>query len=78
MGPCGSLIFNLDEDGRPIPGAPDAKFISSECPRVCSLCAQLHFTIVEDKYWQHVQTEERERYERTKKLGPGRLNPPTT
>lgn len=72
---CNKLIYNLDKNGHPAPGAPIPHFVSLEYQRVCSACHALIPPIDRD-YWRtlHRQWQERQEEWRKKinKLGDGK------
>lgn len=38
---CDTLMYNLDEEGKPAPGAPTPRWWSMEHPKLCSLCYEM-------------------------------------
>ena len=38
---CNKLIYNLDEEGHPAPGAPASRWWSLEHNRVCNFCYEV-------------------------------------
>lgn len=49
---CQRLIYNLDEDGYPAPGAPEAYFFSLEYARICSVCHAMASVLMISPYWK--------------------------
>lgn len=54
-GLCDKLMYNLDCDGYPAPGAPEAHFLSLEYPRVCSLCHGIWMILDARPYWKRLE-----------------------
>jgi len=56
-GPCKGLMYNVDEAGKPIPGAPRAYYVDETYPRLCNVCYDMLQSIKENSYMQGVQRE---------------------
>ena len=69
---CKGLMYNLDDRGRPSPGAPIGLVvtINEERKRVCSVCADMYIVVNESRYMveQHMAWE-KEQSRRREKLG---------
>lgn len=69
---CNALMYNIDEEGRPTPGAPIGLVvtIAERRQRVCSMCADIYVVVNESRYMveQHMDWE-REQKRREEKLG---------
>ena len=50
-GGCNRLMYNLDSEGKPAPGAPLPNYLDEEHPEVCTLCYQLH-SVFTSEYWK--------------------------
>lgn len=69
---CGGLMYNVDAEGRPTPGAPIgiAINIDGKRERVCSMCASLYIAVSESRYMveQHMAWD-KEQDRRKERLG---------
>ena len=75
---CGLFVYNRDESGNAVIGAPTSKWFSAEYARVCSCCYDMLLNLIAEArrgYWQDIDRAEKEwnrkEQERLKKLRPG-------
>jgi len=69
---CKALMYNVDEQGKPLPGAPIGLVvvIDSVRKRVCTMCAEMYIVVNENRFMveQHLAWE-KEQDRRREKLG---------
>lgn len=77
-GPCGRLMYNveyIDGEPHPAPGAPAAKFVSNDFPRVCNLCFALYEAANERAHFRELHKKWKEAAESARKrLGSDTMN----
>lgn len=67
---CNALIHNIVWiEGRAYPteGAPSARYISEQYPRVCQMCFDLYKTLEERVYWRQLQSDKQDEIRRLKR-----------
>jgi hypothetical protein len=52
---CKIFVYNLDDHGKPIPGAPSPRYISRDYPVVCLTCWQLYVTLDHSDYFRNMK-----------------------
>jgi hypothetical protein len=67
---CCSLIYNLDANGHPTPGAPDPKYFDVTWQHLCTACFELVSAIRGNTYFKRLQ-EARETKYREMRRNPG-------
>lgn len=77
---CNALIYNLDSDGHPAPGAPLPKYGGPDHPEICTLCFQMNSVIesslfpdinVHPVYWKALHDRWKADRQNRNKLKPG-------
>lgn len=57
---CGSLIYNVDEQGYPAAGAPMPHYWNVSKPAVCAVCYALGNNLATNEYWVALHREWRQ------------------
>lgn len=68
---CEKLIYNLDGNGRPAPGAPLPKYGGPDHKEVCSVCFQMKLTLDSSIYWKSLHDVWKSNQKGSDKLRPG-------
>lgn len=73
---CGYLMYNIDKNGYPAPGAPIGMKIKGESTRVCSLCCDMYVTVLKSNHFkeQHKSWLQTQQYKTKLKLGGNYLD----
>jgi hypothetical protein len=52
---CKRLMYNLDANKYPAPGAPYPVFLNKQYPEVCNVCYEMYMTVHRaGKYWNEI------------------------
>lgn len=63
---CGHLMYNLDAEGYPAPGAPLPRFWDTEHTRVCLACYGMVLPLATQEYWKALHAADKEAMARRK------------